>query len=96
MGFEFLLVILFVFEFFFTIGFSSYVAKLTNDENSILSMLKKIMVFLFHGKNIFGIIMSIVVFIVAIPSFILLILTEIVIRIGYVFIDIWELGKKQT
>lgn len=96
MGFEFLLVILFIFEFFFTIGFSLYVAKLTNDENSILSMLKKIMVFLFCGKNIFGIIMSIVVFVVAIPSFILLILTEIVIRIGYVFIDIWELGKKQT
>ena len=96
MGLEFLLVVLFIFELFFTIGFSLYVTKLTNDENSILSMLKKIMTFLFCGKNIFGIIMSIVVFIVAIPSFILLILTEIVIRIGYVFINIWELGKKQT
>lgn len=96
MGLEFLLVVLFLFELFFTIGFSLYVTKWTSNEESLFSMIKIFLSKLFVGRNAFGLILSSIVFVITIPSLILLIITELTIRIGTVFVLVWNLGKKEV
>jgi hypothetical protein len=95
MSLEFLLVVFFLFEFFFTIGFSLYVIKWTINENSLFSMVKIFLSKLFIGRNTFGLILSSIVFVITIPSLIMLIITELMIIIGDMFVLLWNLGKKE-
>lgn len=66
-----------------------------NYKSGCLIALKDFLIKLFIGKNWFGIILGVIVFIIAIPAMLLILMAQIIIYIGICILFIWKLGNKK-
>ena len=88
-------------EIFITLGVIFYIAEKSEIEygdrhNFILSALGDFIKKLFVGKNWFGIVLSLLIFIVLIPAFLLLLLIETILWLIFLGVLIWNLGNKKN
>lgn len=87
-------------EIFITLGIVFYIAEKAEIEyrdkyNFILSALGDFIRNLFVEKNLFGIILSLPIFVVSIPAFLLLLLIEAIMWLIFLGTLIWDLGNKK-
>lgn len=87
-------------EIFITLGIVFYIAGKAEIEyrdkyNFILSALGDFIRNLFVEKNLFGIILSLPIFVVSIPAFLLLLLIEAIMWLIFLGTLIWDLGNKK-
>ena len=83
---------------FVTLGLScAIIMHVENDnyKNGCLISLKDFTEELFLERNLFGIILSIVIFIIAIPAMLLIIMIQVLFWIGYAIGWLWRLGDKK-
>ena len=97
---EKILIVFMIIELFITLGIGCYIAyKVENqfkyERNFVLSSLWYYIKNLFTEKNWFGYIISLLVFILSIPAFIILLIIEAVGWICILFRIIWDLGNKK-
>ena len=83
---------------FTTLGISGAITMNVKEENyktGCLIALKEFLIKLFIGKNLFGVVLSIIVLIISIPAMLLILMVQtlfyVLIGIGY----IWRLGDKK-
>ena len=94
-------IILGLFGIFYILGNLGFCFTITmniDDENlktGSLIALKDFIQNLFFGRNIFGIILSIIIFVVAIPAILLVLLVQIIFWIIYLISFVWNLGIKK-
>lgn len=99
---EAIITILLLLEIIITLGVSIYVGiesdtnlKYRNKNNIVLSALFDFIKNLFVGRNIFGIIFGLIVFILSLPAILILLLVEVVMWLIFLFAMIWDLGNKK-
>lgn len=83
---------------FVTLGLScAIIMHIENDnyKNGCLISLKDFAEELFWKRNLFGIIISVIVFIIAIPAMLLIIMVQVLFWIGYAIGLVWRLGDKK-
>jgi hypothetical protein len=66
-----------------------------NYKTGSLIALKDFLVKLFYGKNLFGIVLSIIVLVIAIPAMLLILMVQIIFYIFMGVKYVWELGNKK-
>ncbi len=98
---EAVLEIFMIMEIFITLGLVLYIAisedELDKNRNTfVLSSLLNFMKKLFVGKNWFGIILGLIVFIFAIPAILLVLFGEIIMWLIALVAMVWDLGNKNT
>lgn len=92
---DWILALLFVIWIFLTVFFLIFLsANSDNESKSIISYSKEFVESLFIGRNIFGILISLFVFVLFIPSIVLIFLYEILYLAIKLFCYIWRLGDK--
>lgn len=95
---ESVLLILGLLWLFATLGLScAIIMHVENDnyKNCCLISLKDFLEELFYERNCFGIIISVIVFIIAIPAMLLIIMVQVLFWIGYAIGLVWRLGDKK-
>ena len=99
---EAIITILLLLEIIITLGVSIYVGiesdtnlKYKNKNNIVLSALFDFIKKLFIGRNIFGIVFGLIVFILSLPAILILLLVEAVMWLVFLFAIIWDLGNKK-
>lgn len=65
------------------------------DNKTILKALKDLTIELFDNKNWFGILLSVFVCIILIPSYIFALIIKVVCMFCKMLVHIWELGEKR-
>lgn len=68
--------------------------KYNRNINLLLISTKDYIVELFSGKNYFGIIMSIIIFVISIPGILIVLVAQICIYIKCIVENVYELGNK--
>ena len=92
---ELFLFLFFIFEFFYTLCMT---LKLMLDDgvyvtSNIFKTIFSFVTMLYKDRNVLGYILSTIVVIVTIPSFLLAILVYVILLVGYGFMCLWDLGK---
>lgn len=83
---------------FVTLGFCCAIVFQIDDNNpktGSLIALKDFVQELFWERNIFGIVLSVIIFIIAIPAMLLVLTVQIFFWIGCLISYIWNLGNKK-
>ena len=107
---EEIITILLLLEIMITLGVSIYIGiksdidqkydkknlKYKNKNNIVLSALFDFIKDLFIGRNIFGIILGFIAFILSLPAILILLLFEAVMWLIFLFAIIWDLGNKKS
>ena len=86
-------------ELFITIGFAIYIALKSDNEDKdrntfILTSLGNFIRKLFMDKNLFGIILGLITFVLIIPAMLLLLLLETIMWLIVLVVAIYDLGNK--
>lgn len=100
---ETIITILLLLEIMITLGVSIYIGiksdtnpKYRNKNNIVLSALFDFIKDLFIRKNIFGIVLGLIAFILSLPAILALLLLEAVMWLIFLFAIIWDLGNKKS
>ena len=100
---EAIITILLLLEIMITLGVLIYIGiksdtdpKYDKKNNIVLSALFDFIKDLFIGRNIFGIILGFVAFILSLPAILILLLVEAVMWLIFLFAIIWDLGSKKN
>lgn len=91
-----ILLILGILWFFITLVFCFVITININDNNvksGSLIAIKEFIKKLFCERNTFGIILSVITLVIAIPAFLLILITQFLFWICYLMIRIWNLGN---
>ena len=85
---------LFLFILCETLAFTLGVAIQSEiDKNSLIFQIRKETSALFKNRNVFGIFLSVVVFITLIPSYVVLFIISLLSIVLQVILKLWEYGK---
>ena len=90
--------IILIFEVIISIMIGTTIAeKADNERNKIITTaLYNYIKELFINRNLFGIILGVIVFVFGIPSFLIIILIQLVILFCKLLVIIWNLGNKNV
>lgn len=90
--------IILIFEVIVSIMIGTTIAeKADNERNKIITTaLYNYIKELFINRNLFGIILGVIVFVFGIPSFLIIILIQLVILFCKLLVIIWNLGNKNV
>lgn len=95
---EAILLILGLLWLFITLGLSCAITMNIKDDNyksGCLESLKEYIEELFIGRNLFGFLLSIIIFIIAIPTILLIVLMQLLIWITCGMVYVWKLGYRK-
>jgi hypothetical protein len=84
--------LLLVFEFLYTFALLAYMFKYVEERDDGFIACIRFIKDLFKNKNLFGIILGVIIFIISIPYFIFVLITEI---ISNFFMSMYNLGNKK-
>ena len=100
---EAIITILLLLEIMITLGVSIYIGiksdtdlKYKNKNNIVLLALFDFIKDLFIGRNIFGVVLGFIAFILSLPAILILLLVEGVMWLIFLFAIIWGLGNKKS
>ena len=100
---EAIITILLLLEIMITLGVLIYIGiksdtdpKYNKKNNIVLSALFDFIKDLFVGRNIFGIVLGFIVFILSLPAILILVLVEAIMWLICLFAIIWDLGNKKS
>ena len=66
-----------------------------NAKTGSITVIKEFIEKSFRGRNCFGIVLSMITFIVTIPAILMILMTQVVLWFGCIVSYIWKLGNKK-